>query len=272
MRIRIPTLLIVSLCATLTASVESDEKPKLVPNQNFGATNKTHFTLAYQEVSRDQWQQAEVKEDEESLTAFGEIVMARDETPYMEALAKLVTSATPNGTILEVGFGMGISAGAIEKNGCGKHVIIEANRAIMRKCLKWAESQPSVVVPLYGFWESVTTLLGNSTFDGIFFDPFPSTVTLAFMMESRRLLRPGGILTYYLQQWGDKGTKAWNKSKRMLLKAGFTEHEIQEPEYMQLDIREDCGPDRDCPMRKITMIIPQIVRAQETSENVRKEL
>jgi len=51
----------------------------MVQNHEFGKVNSTHYNLVYRQVTRDQWQQAEVKQDAESLTAFGEIVMARDE-------------------------------------------------------------------------------------------------------------------------------------------------------------------------------------------------
>merc|ERR1712153_225831 len=104
-------------------------------NADFGLTNDTHFTLAFKEVSRQEWAQAGVEETEEQLIAFGEIVMARDEEPYMDALAKMVTSNGPSSTVLEIGFGMAICSSFIQKWGCGKHVIVEANAAIMKKCL-----------------------------------------------------------------------------------------------------------------------------------------
>ena len=98
-------------------------------NKDFGRTNKTHLTLAYRQVTRDQWAEAGVENtgegEDEAMLAFGEIVMARDETPYMLELAKVVTSSTAGSTILEVGFGMAISAGFIQEQGCQKHVIIE---------------------------------------------------------------------------------------------------------------------------------------------------
>ena len=120
-----------------------------------------------------------------------------------------------------------------------------------------------ILSPPAGFWEQVTPLLKDYTFDGIVFDPFPSSITFEFMVEARRLLKPGGVLTYYLQQWGSSGQKAWGTSRRQLLSAGFQEHEIHPPEYIHLDIRSDCGHTnlRECPMERITMIIPRVVRA-----------
>jgi len=158
---------------------------------------------------------------------------------------------------------MAISATLIQQQRVSHHVIIEANGAIMERCISWAANQTnSTVTPMLGFWEDVTQLLGDETFDGVMFDPFPSTITLAFMKESRRLLREGGVLTYYLQQWGNSGVKQWARSRQDLLKAGFTEDEILPPKYAPMDIRSDCGANdlSTCPMQRVTFIIPQIVK------------
>jgi len=163
---------------------------------------------------------------------------------------------------------MAISATFIQDEGCRRHVIIEANKAIMRTCLDWVAKQKkktSIVTPMFGFWENVTEVLQSESFDGALFDPFPSTVTVPFMREARRLLRPGGVLTYYLQHWKGAGNKneVWNRSQRMLHKAGWTASEIKQPKFMELSIRSDCGkPHSECPMETIVMIVPTVIKAQ----------
>jgi len=267
-------VLFASLCARATTvdSVQDRGQQKMVYNHEFGEVNSTHYTLAYRQVTREQWQQADVKEDAESLTAFGEVVMARDEGPYMRELAKVVTSSRGSaGSILEVGFGMAISASFIQDEGCKRHVIIEANKAIMGKCLDWVQknkNKSSTVIPMFGFWENVTGVLQSESFDGTVFDPFPSTVTVPFMREARRLLRTGGVLTYYLQHWKGAGDKmeVWNRSQRMLYKAGWTKSEIMEPKFMELSIRSDCGKYPDCPMEKIVMIVPTVIKGGTSSK------
>ena len=72
-----------SLCAravlAIDSSVQDQHNNKVHNNHEFGKVNSTHYNLAYRQVTREQWQQADVKEDADSLTAFGEVVMARDE-------------------------------------------------------------------------------------------------------------------------------------------------------------------------------------------------
>jgi predicted O-methyltransferase YrrM len=170
-------------------------------NVDFGTTNATHLTLAYREVSHQEWRSAEVAVHAGLLTAFGEIVMAEDETEYMHALAKqVVKGQNGSGSILEIGFGMGISASFIQAQGCAKHTIIEANERILEMGHAWMADREGVVMHR-GFWEHVLPTLDDASFDGVFFDPFPSQITIPFLRQARRVLRPGGRLAYYSDEW-----------------------------------------------------------------------
>ena len=53
--------------------------------------------------SKLEWKNASTKFTEDKLEIYGHSVMERWETPYMEKLAKIVTSK--RGIILEIGFG-----------------------------------------------------------------------------------------------------------------------------------------------------------------------
>ena len=233
------------------------------PNEEFGPENSAHMMLTYRTVTRDEWRVAEIADtDAGELTAFGEIVMARDETAYMRKLVERV--AKPGGKVLEIGFGMGISAAMVQRRGVARHVIVEANAAIGRRCLDWATNGTAVgsVTPVLGFWEDITPLLTDGSFDGILFDAFPESATPEFIREARRLLAEGGVLTYYLQQWGDSGAEQWEASRGQLLAAGFADAEIRDPTWHSSDIRSDCGARvlLTCPMARITFIVPHIVK------------
>lgn len=237
---------------------------------HFGRTNDTHLQLSFRSVTRDQWAAAEIEVKDGVLTSFGEVVMAEDEAEYMKALAKQVVKGQKrNGTILEIGFGMGLSATAIQSEGCAKHVIIEANSNILKNCRKWMAKKAvvvnpnGVVIPLKGFWESVVPNLEDGSFDGVFFDPFPSEITVAFLKEARRLLKPGGRLAYYSQEWGMSGRRQWHRDKHHLKRAGWTKEEVRAPQYLHTEIRVSCPEFPNCSMRNVTFIVADLMRAKE---------
>lgn len=100
---------------------------------------------------------------------YGDIpVMHREETKLMQDFAALVTRN--GGDILEVGFGMGISADAIVCQGVKSYTVIEKNINHYNKALEWAEDKPNVTVFL-GDWIDVIPTI-TTKFDGIFHDTF----------------------------------------------------------------------------------------------------
>jgi len=102
----------------------------------------------------------------------------------------------------QVGFGMGISAKYIQDQNISKHIIVEANHEVYLKLLEFSKQHPKVV-PLYGFWEEVLPLLAEGSIDGVLFDTYPlceeeiHTNHFPFFKEAERLLKKGGVLTYY---------------------------------------------------------------------------
>jgi len=73
------------------------------------------------------------------------------------------------GDILEIGFGMGISANYIQSYNPKSHTIIEIHPQILEKANAWAEDKSNVNI-LEGDWFDVLPSLGK--FDGIFYDTF----------------------------------------------------------------------------------------------------
>ncbi len=118
----------------------------------------------------------------------------------MEAMAREVTAN--GGDILEVGFGMGISAGEIMKRGCRSYTVIEAHPEIAALARRWASQQNVQVTVLQGFWQEVIPKM-KEQYDGILFDTFPLSQEerhrnhFAFIPHAPRLLRSRGILTLY---------------------------------------------------------------------------
>ena len=102
----------------------------------------------------------------DSIYKDDNIIMHSDVTLYSESAADIISEN--GGNILEIGFGLGISANKIQGNNPTKHVIIEIEEEIYNKALEWADGKNNVEVIL-GDWK---TTVGNITdkFDGIYMD------------------------------------------------------------------------------------------------------
>ena len=92
-------------------------------------------------------------------------IMMDWEHPAMSASAAYVTEG--GGDILEIGFGMGISAGYIQSHSISSHTIIENHPQIISKSREWASSKSNVNI-ISQSWADVTGSLGR--YDGIFYD------------------------------------------------------------------------------------------------------
>lgn len=137
---------------------------------------------------------------EEELLVGGFEVMQAWERPLMRALAE--EAARNHGHVLEVGFGMGISASYLVEAGCTEYTVIEPHPAILGEFHKWAMKQPIPVHVVEGFWEDVIDGLG--VFDGMLFDTYPVSesdtqdkVYVPFIPKASEHLKVGGIFTFY---------------------------------------------------------------------------
>jgi guanidinoacetate N-methyltransferase len=125
----------------------------------------------------------------------------------MEAMARVATQT--HGDVLEVGFGMGISATYMQAMGVRSYTVIECNEGVKAQFEQWRARYPGRDLRLvHGKWQDVIDTLG--LYDAIFFDTYPLSedefdryvirdVTFAqhFFEAAARHLRDGGVFTYY---------------------------------------------------------------------------
>lgn len=205
---------------------------------------------------RAEWKAAKAHLTPDSLAILGQPVMERWETPYMRRLAEAVCAnkqvpveAKEGRRILEVGFGLGISAGFVSRMpGVTEHVIIEANDQVAKLAVAFAQSSPVKSSVINDFWQAATPKLASASFDGVLFDVFPLTreelvdgESEKFFTEACRLLRPGGVFTFYFDV-----AKSWYHCKKafrevtvpLLKQAGFSTAEHDE---VEVEPSPDCA-------------------------------
>ncbi|MBP7806923.1 class I SAM-dependent methyltransferase [Candidatus Saccharibacteria bacterium] len=207
------------------------------------------------DYSAEHWAQAPALYDEHTLKIDGCDVMEDWESGYMERLA--ATATQNGGAILELGYGMGISAAAVQSHDIDTHTIIECHPDVIMKCV--SSNRPAFEqgrMRLYtGFWQNVTPTLADETFDGILFDTYPIKDEefigphMWFFSEAYRLMKVGAILTYY----SDEATEISAQHVERLVDAGFDRSKI---DYEVCDV----NPPENCEYWRDPTIVVPIVR------------
>ena len=151
-------------------------------------------------------------------------IMQTWETPYMKKLAEIATSQ--GGHVLEIGYGMGISAGFIQMSKKIKdHTVVECHPAMILNIKERFSKNIKTkrLILLEGFWEDVTKKIPSRSFDGILFDSCPLDKEVEFFQffpffrEAFRLLKDGGIFTYF----SDEPLEISREHMEELRKVGF---------------------------------------------------
>ena len=205
------------------------------------------------QFKKDEWKSAEANFSEHDLKIFGCAVMEDWETPYMEDLADIACSN--GGVVLELGFGMGISAGFIQKHDIQKHIIIEVNADVAKKAREFAKNAPHTTEVLEGLWEDVIEQIPDKSLDGILFDTYPLTEEevyqnhFGFFEVAYRKLKEGGIFTYYSDEISNFGPVHLDK----LHAAGFKAENIKSRIV-------SIHPPQDCEYWKADTILSPIIR------------
>ncbi len=135
-----------------------------------------------------------------------EEIMEEWQTPLMRAMAEAVTG--DHGDVLEIGFGLGVSATFVQEFGVASHTLIECNDSVVGRFENWRGGYPGRDIRLiHSLWQDATDQL--ETYDGILFHTYPlnedeymdnvvSSVTFAehFFPTAAKHLRPGGAFSY----------------------------------------------------------------------------
>ena len=119
-------------------------------------------------------------------------VMMSWEDSLMSASAAYVTEG--GGDILEIGFGMGISAGYMHSHSISSHTIIENHPQIIPKAVEWASGKSNVTIVSQS-WYDVRDSIG--TFDGIFYDTYGDDNMYDFSSSLSGLTKSGTKVTFW---------------------------------------------------------------------------
>lgn len=156
----------------------------------------------------DSWPASAAAWSDRELLIGGQQVMQAWERPLMQALAR----AAAGGDVAEIGFGMGISATLLQQYGVRSHTIVECHPDVLGRLAAWRAEHPDAaitVVPVR--WQDWA--FAPESFDGVLFDTYPTseeeytaevaaspTFAASFFPAAQRMLRPGGVFTYYTNE------------------------------------------------------------------------
>jgi spermidine synthase len=117
------------------------------------------------------------------------------EHPLMKKHADIVCQF--GGDILEIGFGMGISANYIQSNNIKSHTIVEFHPQVIEKLIQWSKDKPNVRI-IEGDWFEKLEEICSMKYDGIFFDTHLDP-NVYFLVESvvNRCLKEGGVFSWF---------------------------------------------------------------------------
>lgn len=180
---------------------------------------------------QEKWVRSKAIYSTNQLLINGVEVMQDWEIPYMKKLAAIATSN--GGQILELGFGLGLSAGFIQDSPkIEKHTIVEAHPDVIEFAhQKFPEALSTGRMEIVrGFWQDVSSQFEDESFDGILFDTVPLDVEDAgtfhqheFFQEAGRLLKKNGTFTYFSRV----ATEIPEQHQELLREAGFSQIDFE---------------------------------------------
>jgi guanidinoacetate N-methyltransferase len=236
---------------TKTANIKKDKEfLSQIPDweRNYIETEEAKII----DFKKEDWPKAKATFTDHDLKIFDCAVMEDWETPYMKDLADIATMK--GGVILELGYGMGISANFIQTHKITKHIIIEANHQVAQRARLFAKHAKYETEILEGFWEDQIKKIPDESIDGILFDTYPLSEPelyqnhFYFFPYAFRKLKPGGVFTYYSDEIKGFGKVHLKKLKE----AGF---KLKNIKYKISKVK----PPKDCEYWKANTILAPII-------------
>ncbi|NNB27078.1 class I SAM-dependent methyltransferase [Pseudomonas fragi] len=136
----------------------------------------------------------------DSLRIGDEYVMHEWERPLIRRMVEDL-KLTPDDRLLEIGFGMGISASILQEFGPASHTIVEPLPQVLVQAERWKGSRTNIQLHL-GYWQQLDP--GAQRYSAIFFDPFADDMAavddenLRFLkFAAQSLLGDGGRLALF---------------------------------------------------------------------------
>jgi guanidinoacetate N-methyltransferase len=173
-----------------------------------------------------------------------EQIMEDWQVPLMEAMAGI--AARSGGDVLEIGFGLGVSATFMQRHGVRSHTIVECNPSVIERYERWRAAYPERDIRMVpGLWQDAIGQLG--LFDAIFFHTYAldedesvellaHSVTFAahFFPAAAEHLRPGGVFTYLTGE-----IDSLSRAHQRLLLERFSSFRVQRiPLSVPVDVRD----------------------------------
>lgn len=120
-------------------------------------------------MTEDEYRSAQLVIDAAGIRLGKHHIMPSDEKSFIEADARRLCEQFKPKTVLEIGFGLGLSATVFQEHGVAHHCIIEAHPVIAENARRWAEGRPGVVI-VEGFAQ--TCAIPSGAWDLIFDDRY----------------------------------------------------------------------------------------------------
>lgn len=144
-------------------------------------------------------------------------VMMEWEREIMKQHADIISK--PGWDVLEIGWGMGISANYIMENNPKSYTIVEKHPQIIEKVKEWMLDKPNVTL-IEGDWYNVVDKICEKKYDGILFDSFFDEHLFKFRKcvvdES---IKPNGLFTYFHLEAEDMYHYGWSLNKNRINKS-----------------------------------------------------
>lgn len=122
-----------------------------------------------------------------------EIVMHVGLSQFEEKSSEIITQN--GGDILEIGFGMGISANSIVSKNVSSYTCVEINDYIFQNAQSWSSGKNNVSV-IQDSWENFLTTTTNK-YDAIYCDCLAWDEYEEFYEKSKSILKTNGIISTY---------------------------------------------------------------------------